>query len=173
MAMPVLYSGHRVPAAEFAQITDAIDAHDASLVDGARFTFATAAATNAYSSETNISRLALSGPIVSGQVYEFCGQVVHKCSTTDTECSLRLRHTTPVSGTLIGSARLGRSPYANNGRLVTWSIPWVATFTDVGNFYFSILRTTGTGDTTLDGGEFAFTYVKMVGRYGTIRTITS
>jgi hypothetical protein len=165
---------HIPTASELAEITDGVTAHDEGMVDACRVTINPIIAAATFSpTEINLPRLALTGTIITGWTYLLTGQLVHQCSTTDTELSIRIRHTTPVTGTQIGAVRLARSPYTGAGRLVTWSIPWKATFSGAASIFHSVLRTTGTGTTTLEGGEFTFAGMYLIDRNGYIRTVSS
>lgn len=164
---------HIPTAAELAEITDGISQHDAGLVDAAKITINPIITAATFASETNIPRLALSGTQLTGASYLFTGQLIYNCSTTDSEYAVRIRHTTPVSGTLIGFFRLARVPYAGYGVQMSWSIPWTASSTTTGSWHFSVQRTVGTGTLTLEGGDATWTAMALLSRQGTIRTVST
>ena len=169
-ALPAL---HIPTAAELAEITDGVTAHDTGLVDAVKVTVNPIITAAAFATETDIPRLALSGQVVSGSIYLFTGQLMYSHSVTDSEFALRIRHTTPVTGTLIGYTRLSRAPYANAGRMLSWAIPWSATWSGAGNWYASIQRTSGTATANLEGGDEVWSTMTLLARSGTIRVVST
>jgi hypothetical protein len=124
----------------------------------------------AFSSETDIPRMTLTGTVVDGMRYTFRGQFISSQSTTDTEAKITIRHTTAVTGTIVGTYRIGRPAQAGFGVNTTWCIPWSCSGTVTNqNFYFSIVRTVGSGNTTLEGGNGSFSEMVVSGA-GTLRS---
>jgi hypothetical protein len=107
----------------------------------------------AFSSETDIPRMQLTAPVIAGELYLIFGFCIAGMTNTDTEANLNFRHTTAVSGTYIGSARLGRPWVINTGFQTTWLVPFVCTgSTTALNIYTSVVRSAGTGNTSITGG---------------------
>lgn len=147
-----------------------LTAIEASLVDAVNVTTNPIIAAAAFSSETDVPRLALSGTVVAGSAYAFVGQLLYSFTNTDTEADLRIRHTTAVSGTLIGRTRLSKVPTSGFGMHVSWWVPWIATSSGAMNFYISVKRSTGTGNVSLDGGDATFAGLVKLATGGTLRT---
>jgi hypothetical protein len=122
-----------------------------------------------FSSETDIPRMTMSANVITGHVYLFTGQLTYSVSNVDVECDIRIRKTTAVTGAIVGRARLGRLPNTGYGQQICWSVPWVSDATGVTNFYFSIRRGAGTGNTTLEGGDAAFSSIFHIDSTGTLR----
>ena len=140
------------------------------VVDAVNLTTNPVIATAAFASETNVPSMQLSASVVAGAMYLIFGQLTYSMTNTDTETNLRFRRDTAVTGTLLGSVRLGRPPFAGFGEQVAWSIPWVAASTGAVSVYCSILRGAGTGNTTLEGGTSAFVGMRLIDPAGTLRT---
>lgn len=171
MAMPVLAAGHPPTGEEFKQITDAIDVHDL-LSDAVNITHNPIITAAAFSSETDITRGLLTATVTAGCTYLFTGQLVYLTSNTDTEGTLRIRTTTPLTGDLVGTIRLGMPATAGYGRPVSWAIPWTAPTSGAETFHLSVQRNVGSGTITLEGGTGTWLVMCLIGRVGSVRTVS-
>lgn len=122
-----------------------------------------AATYGTYTSETNLSRFALSASLVNNAMYVLAGQCLYAADNSDTEGALRWRHTTTVSGTLLGTVRLNRVPATGAGLHVSWWVPFRAPSTGTLNVYASLQRTSGTGQLTIGGGSYTFASLTRLG----------
>lgn len=128
----------------------------------------------AFSSETDIPKLQLTASVTTGELYLFWGQIRASVTNTDTEANLFIRVGTAVSGTLVGTVRIGRKPVISAGELTTWMIPWACTATiSAQNFYTSVQRGAGTGNTTLEGGDSCWAGIcRWAPGSGVLRTVS-
>lgn len=107
----------------------------------------------AFSSETDIPRMKLTASVSAGVLYAIFGMCQYGMSNTDTEANINFRHTTSVTGTYIGTARLSRPWVINVGMQCTWLLPFIPAGTNTAlDIFSSIVRGTGTGNTTITGG---------------------
>lgn len=143
------------------------------LLDATNVTITPVIAAAAFSSETDMPRMQLTATVESGSAYVFAGQGSYSFTNADTEGDIRIRHTTAVTGTLIGRIRLGKVPGIGVGYHFSWHIPWVADTSGSTNFYFSVKRGTGTGNISVDGGDATFSSLYRIGAAGTIRNIST
>lgn len=143
------------------------------LVDATNVTITPIITPAAFSSETNIPRMQLSGSIETGSTYLFTGQGSYSFTAADTEADIYIRVGTALTGTIVGTIRLGRPAATGYGLHFSWSIPWIGTSTGTQNFYFSVKRNVGTGNISLDGGTASFSGLYLVGPGGTIRNVST
>lgn len=163
----------------FDDVTDAINELTAyglgQMLDAVNVTKTTIASAS-FSSETNISQFQLTFPCRAGEMILFVGQTINAVSNTDSEFNLKLRRDTSVSGTIIGTARIGRRYNATGAGVgLNWIIPWVANNTSSAkNVYVSAQRATGTGNLTLEGGDQTFHAAIRIGRpTSTLRVVST
>lgn len=130
----------------------------------------------AFGSETAIGKMTHTvSSIRNGELLRFSGQMAY-LTLTDSEHVLILRKDTAVSGAVVGTAQLGRPP-DTNGHPATWEIlyPVAADASNV-NFYYSVLRTLGTGQLSLYGQanskQMAYGLVETLGPSTKYRNVT-
>jgi hypothetical protein len=107
--------------------------------------------------ETNIAKLAL-GPVsvVNGELYRINMRFIRTNSVSTDEFAMKIRKGTALTGTQIGEWALYR-PGHSAGNLFTSDFIWAPTVTESTSIFFSIVRTSGTGNVDVYGSVNSFT----------------
>lgn len=127
--------------------------------------------------EVNLARLVSSSLSVStDRLYQTDVQIVCSRGTATDEFEFRLRQTTALTGTVVGSAIAWGVPNAS-GQYFKASILWTPASTTTTTFHISVIRNSGAGNITIfyqNFGQLARTQVvhRRLGASSLLRTIT-